>query len=76
MPTSYCLGCNSFQFLINYLILPNSQRYKFPLCGKCKEQLEVIVANAELRKGGWKEPRPMEIPRYFHLLQKFVMGKK
>lgn len=76
--TSFCLGCNTFQSLTPYRILPahfKKSRY-FPLCFTCKGKLQKIVANAELQKGGWKDCKPLEISRYFHLLKNFIMGEE
>jgi hypothetical protein len=75
MHTSLCLGCNQFKSLTTYYVLPNN-KYRFDLCFSCKEKLQTIVANAELRNGGWKEPKQLEIPAYFHLLKEFLFPKK
>ena len=75
MSTSYCLGCDKFKSLTIYYVLPNNKHYNFSLCFTCKDKLKMIVANAELQAGDWKEPMQLEIPSYFHLLKDFIMGE-
>ena len=83
-PTTLCLGCNKLVTLTRYRVLPKEHfagqqgfphNLYFPLCYCCKERLEAIVATEELMAGHHKECVKLPIPRYFHLLRDFVMGR-
>ena len=81
--TFYCLGCDKFHVhWLRYFILPKEHfpdlylKYEFPLCPECKGKIEIIVANAELINGRWKEPIQLEIPMYFLILKNFIMPPK
>ena len=75
-PTSYCLGCNSFQSLTIFYVIPDSKFYRHDLCFDCKAKLEMIIANKELQNGGWKEPKQLDRTSYFLLLKNFIMGEE
>ena len=71
--TDYCIGCYSFQPLTLCHLVPNHKPHKF--CFKCKAAIKLIIVNAELQYGGWKEPMQMDRSRYLHIIKDFVLAK-